>query len=359
MKITLFINSLYGGGAERVACNLANYLFRRGHDVEILAMSETERTYELDTGIGIKYLLHLNERKSKKWNTVIRMPRFWSYLLLKHRDVYVVMLPTTTIMLLMFKWMTRSRVIAAERVDPSVYPEDLAADLRKNARKADGYVFQTEEAMAWYGNSVQTCCPIVIPNAINEAFIRPRYTGVKRRAIASAGRLNHQKNYPLLLRAFSRIANEYPDISLIIYGEGEDRQIIEEFSESLGINKRVSMPGNIQNIAEEMEKNMLFVLASDYEGMPNALMEAMSLGLPCISTDCPCGGPRFLIKDGINGLLVPVNNADAMAEAIKRVLSDDSFAASLAEEARKISESLSASKIYGQWEKYIMDIVAK
>lgn len=355
MKITVFINSLYGGGAERVACNLANYLSRKGHNVEILTMSETERTYGLDEDVKVIHLLRLNERRSKKWNVIVRMPRFWKYLLLDHRDVYVVMLPTTTIMLLMFKWMFKARVIAAERVDPSIYPEKLAEKLRKYARKADGYVFQTEEEMLWYGSSVQHCHPIVIPNAINESFIRPRYENKKRRTIASAGRLNAQKNYPLLIRAFSMIADEYPDLTLTIYGEGEERTELEELSKSLGLKDRVFLPGNIESIAEEMEKNLLFVLSSDYEGMPNALIEAMALGLPCISTDCPCGGPRFLIKHEVNGLLVPINDENAMAEAIRMILSDERKAYMLSEEARKVTETLSPVKIYDRWEKYILE----
>ena len=355
MRITVFINSLYGGGAERVACNLSNYLSRKGHSVEILTMSETERTYGLDENVKVVHLLRLNERRSKKWNIIVRMPRFWKYLLFNRRDVYVVMLPTTTIMLLMFKWMFKARVIAAERVDPSVYPDKLAEKLRKYARKADGYVFQTEEEMLWYGYSVYHCHPIVIPNAINESFIRPRYNGEKRKTIASAGRLNAQKNYPLLVRAFSMIANEYPDLTLTIYGDGEERTKIEKLSESLGIKERVFLPGNIENIAEEMEKNLMFVLSSDYEGMLNALMEAMALVLPCISTDCPCGGPRFLIKQQVNGILVPINDRKAMAEAIREILSDDNKANILSEAAREVTKTLSPEKIYGRWEKYIME----
>ena len=251
--------------------------------------------------------------------------------------------------------MFKARVIAAERVDPSVYPDKLAEKLRKYARKADGYVFQTEEEMLWYGYSVYHCHPIVIPNAINESFIRPRYNGEKRKTIASAGRLNAQKNYPLLVRAFSMIANEYPDLTLTIYGDGEERTKIEKLSESLGIKERVFLPGNIENIAEEMEKNLMFVLSSDYEGMPNALMEAMALGLPCISTDCPCGGPRFLIKQQVNGILVPINDRKAMAEAIREILSDDNKANILSEAAREVTKTLSPEKIYGRWEKYIME----
>lgn len=248
--------------------------------------------------------------------------------------------------------------VFAERVDPAVYPANIAKLLKKYARKADGFVFQTEDARAWYGDSVKDIKTAVIPNAINPVFIRPKYAGEKRKVIAGAGRLNDQKNFSLLIGAFAQIAPEFPDYNLVIYGEGEKRRELEKLVEELGLRERVSLPGNIQNIADEMEQNSLFVLSSDYEGMPNALMEAMALGLPCISTDCPCGGPRFLIQNGENGILVPVGNEEKMTEAMRRVLEDKMLKEKLAKNAVQIQERLTSDKIYGEWEKMILSIVS-
>ena len=143
----------------------------------------------------------------------------------------------------------------------------------------------------------------------------------------------------------------------MIYGEGDKRGELEKLVEELGLKDRISLPGNIRNIADEMEKNSLFVLSSDFEGMPNALMEAMALGLPCVSTDCPCGGPRYLIKNGENGVLVPVGDADALAEAMKKMLHDEDLRIRIGNNARTIQTRLSPEKIYGQWESYIKSIV--
>lgn len=353
MKVTLFIASLYGGGAERVTCNLASYLVQHGHHVEILSMSETKERYELDARVSTKFLLPLGERKGKAWNTIIRFPRLWKYLRETESDVYVVMLPKTTIMLLMFRWMTRARVIAAERVDPAIYPTKIAKLLKKCAKKADGFVFQTEDAKAWYGEAVKEIQTAVIPNAINPAFIRPLYQGEKRKLIAGAGRLNDQKNFSLLIRAFARIADEFPDYNLVIYGEGDKRGELEKLVEELGLKDRVFLPGNIQNVAEEMEQNSMFVLSSDFEGMPNALMEAMALGLPCISTDCPCGGPRFLIQNEENGFLVPVGDEEKMAAKMRSLLKNERSAKAIAQKARLIQNDLSPDRIYGKWEQFI------
>lgn len=357
MKLCLFISSLYGGGSERVTCNLASFLARRGHEVEILTMSETETSYELDSKVKTNSLLPLNNRKGTIWNTLIRFPRLWKYMLQTKQDAYIVMLPRTMILLLMFRWMTRAKIVAAERVDPAAYSVRMAKRLKMYAIKADGFVFQTEDAKAWYGDSVRKVKTAIIPNAINPSFIRPQYQGVRNKVIAGAGRLSDQKNFSLLINAFSLIANDFPEYNLIIYGEGGNRQDLEKQVEELGLTHRVSLPGNIQNIAETMEKHSLFVLSSDFEGMPNALMEAMALGLPCISTDCPCGGPRFLIKNGINGFLVPVGDVEAMANAIRVVLSNPIESRKIGMNGALIKESLNPDAIYSTWESFIVNVI--
>lgn len=353
MKITLFIGSLYGGGAERVTCNLANYLVQYGYEIEILTMSETAKSYELNSNVTVRTLLPLDNRKNKLWNILMRFPRLWKYLITEKRNVYIVMLPKTTIMLLAFRWMTKAKVIAAERNNPNAYSKQIAVSLKMLASKADGWVFQTEDAKKWYDGYIITNRTTTIPNAINPVFIRSGFDGEKRKVIAGVGRLNIQKNFGLLINAYAQIVSEFPEYKLVIYGCGVEEVKLKEQVKKLGLQGRVEFPGNIQNIADEMEKNTMFVLSSDFEGMPNALMEAMALGLPCVATDCPCGGPHELIQDGVNGFLVPVGNVDKMVEAMKKVLSDTKKAVSIGQEATKIINDYAPQKIYGQWEKFI------
>jgi glycosyltransferase involved in cell wall biosynthesis len=147
----------------------------------------------------------------------------------------------------------------------------------------------------------------IIPNPINPEFNVKPFSGKRRKIITSVGRLSEQKNQHVLIEAFSRIEKDFPDYELVIYGEGNLRETLENQIKTLKLENKVKLPGVKKNIKNEIYDCSLFVLPSLYEGMPNALMEAMALGLPVISTDCPCGGPRFLIHN-YNGLLVKVNN---------------------------------------------------
>ncbi|MGI5977403.1 MAG: glycosyltransferase family 4 protein [Candidatus Limivicinus sp.] len=354
MNITLFISSLYGGGAERVTCSLANYLAGRGHEVEILTMAETENSYQLNGEVSVQALLYMRERKGKLYNNVLRITRLRQYMK-KHteKDVYIVMLPIPTVLLLSLRSATKAKIIASERVSPAAYDFIKTKALRRLAPRADGFVFQTQEALEWYGESVKHVRTAVIPNAINRQFLRPRYKGERKKNIVAAGRLSKQKNFELLIRAFKKITPDCPDYKLIIYGEGGLRKELEALIKENGLEDLVSLPGNTTEIIEKIQDASLFVLSSDYEGMPNALMEAMALGLPCISTDCPCGGPRFLIENGINGLLVPVGDEDKLSEAIKKILNNPQLADKFGTEASKISGRLDPDKIYGQWEAFI------
>lgn len=353
MKISMFIGGLTGGGAERVLCNLANYLDEHNHDVTIITMSETKEKYALNENVKVTNLLSLRERKNKPLGLFKRVCRLKKYLKSSDAEAYVVFLPITIAFMLFFRRLIKVPVIASERCDPAVYSKSKKFLMRHYGKRADLWVFQTEDAAKWYEGVAKKS--VVIPNAINPAFVREPYLGVKEKSIVAAGRLCEQKNFALLIEAFSRISDEFSDYKLKIYGKGPLETQLKELTENKGLSDRVEFMGYVDNMPEQLEKASLFVLSSDFEGMPNALMEAMALGLPCVSTECPCGGPKFLIKDKENGLLVPVNNVDAMASALRKMLANEEFRNNCGENARKVVETLNPQKIYGTWEKVIED----
>lgn len=356
MHICFFIGGLSGGGAERVTCNLANYMVEQGHSVEILTMADDEPSYELSLKVDRKVLLRTKERKSFIYNSTLRLVRFWKYLRRTEVDVIVVMLPITTILLLQMRRLTKAAVIAAERSVPSIYKDKEQQRLKKLARRADGWVFQTDAQKTWY-EKAGIRKGVIIPNAINPEFIRPLYAGERRNEIVTVGSLTVPKNQELLINAFAQIADAWPTHRLVLYGKGPKLELLQTLADSLGISDRVVFAGYSTNVYESIKAAELFVLSSDYEGMPNALMEAMATGLPCVSTDCDGAGARGLIEDGKNGLLVPKGDVESLADAMNRMLSDREFAEKCGQEAHKICERLAPERVYSEWEGFITVIV--
>jgi len=247
--------------------------------------------------------------------------------------------------------------IISERNDPAHFGGSTITRIvsRLLMQKADGFVFQTKDAQSFYGGEIATRS-VVIPNPlfIGDNYPDTQYAGEREKTIVTTGRLNKQKNHPLLIRAFKRIAEEFPEYKLIIYGEGPERQNDEALISELGLQERVLLPGTTNDVPAKIYKSSLYVLSSDFEGMPNALMEAMALGLPCISTDCPCGGPRDLTANGKDCLLVPVGDENALAEAMRKVLNNEKFATELGLHAMDIRERLSLDKVCRQWYEYFL-----
>ena len=357
MRITFFIGGLIKGGAERVTCNMANFLVSRGHVVEILTMSES-KSYPLDERVTRNVLLSNDEKRGIVKNTIKRYSRLKLYLKEHECDCYVVMLPVTTILLLSLKKYAKAPIISSERCYPAALSQiTQRLLLLLLCKRAAGWVFQTPEAQSWYGKNIGASKTKIIPNAINKAFIHFKYTGSRKRKIVSVGRMCSQKNYPLLLKAFARFHSRYPDYKLLILGEGEKRFELESLIEDLDIKNVVDLPGFCDDIPSQLQDATLYILSSNYEGMPNTLMEAMALGVPCVATDCDGGGSRYLIEDGENGLLIPKKDVDALVGAMVKMVSNPDFAERCGRNAHRICERLAPEKIYGEWEKFIQEVV--
>lgn len=355
MRVSFLIGSLTGGGAERTVCNLANFLIENGHEVSIVTMSDVNDTYELNSKVKRIYLIRASERKNLLYDNILRYRRLGKYLTNEKCDCHVVMLPITIAMMLLQRKKTKAPVIASERNDPNSYNIFSRYLNKMLSNRADAWVFQTEDAREWYQGRIRE--GIVIPNAINSDFLKAPYLGKRQEEIVAVGRLDKQKNYDLLLNAFSLVVKKHPSFTLHIYGQGPLEKELKEKVSNMYLSDRVFFEGYVSNIGERIQKSMLYVLTSDYEGMPNSLMEAMALGLPCIATDCPAGGPRFLIDHGENGMLVNCGDQKGLAEAMVYIINNPDFANKLGEKARQIRYTLAPEKIYQEWMKFIVKVV--
>jgi len=220
-------------------------------------------------------------------------------------------------------------------------------------RKADGIILQTEDSKTFFPKKT-TKKAVVLPNPLNPEFMKDLYEGEKEKKIVMVGRIDSNKNQKMVIDAFAPIAHKYPDYKLEIWGDGEDYDSLKDYISSIKLEKQISMPGATRDVKEKIEKAGVYILSSKTEGMPNSLMEAMALGLCCISTDCPCGGPKILIQDGVNGLLTPVKDVDAMTKAMDKVLGNPEYAAKLGKQAAEIRKTLSPKKVNEQWETYLV-----
>lgn len=350
MKITLFCGGLNGGGAERIMCKLANFLCK-SNEVTLIVMTEEEPCCQLNENIKLIYLDKNYQNANLFKKNITRYNRLKKFVKTSTTEIYVVFLPKTSIMLLHLKKYTKVPMIFSERANYISYSKIIQFFIRITFKNADGAVFQTENAQNDYKNIIKKSS-IIIPNAIDYDF-SSLIIREKEKVIMGIGRLNIQKNFKLLINAFSKICDKYKDYRLEIYGQGKEKDNLIQQIEMLGLANRVFLKGYTDKLMEKLKNASIFVLSSDFEGMPNALIEAMALGLPCISTDCGGGGARALIEDGKNGFLIPVQDEKVMSEKMDIILSNEKIAEDLGSEAKKIREKLSPKKIYGKWEGYI------
>ena len=247
--------------------------------------------------------------------------------------------------------------IVSERNDPVQYPEKKLLRFLRDYTfiKADGCVFQTAGAKNYFPAIVQNKS-VIIPNpvVIMHESARPF---MREKKIAAVGRLIPQKNYNMMIRAFARFSEQVPDYKLFICGEGPLRFDIEKLIKSLGLADSIMLMGQVKNPHEIIFDSAVFALSSDHEGMPNALLEAMALGVPSVSTDCPSGGAANLVKNYENGILVPVGDVQAMADAFKMITGDPEFSSKLSENGKQLLLTYSIDSIAEKWLRYIYTMV--
>lgn len=351
MRIMFCLGSMTKGGAERVIANLSNE-FCQEHSISIIVTPPDEPMYKLDNKINFITLDKCNDKKENIIvRTVKRIKRLRKIIKNINPDIIVSLLPEPTYRVMIAKIGLSKKTIISVRNDPKVeYKKFLNKIIMKILYPfADGFIFQTQEAKEYFGINIQKKS-VIIPNPINEEFVCEKYKGEREKIVVTVGRLEEQKNQKMLINAFSRLPSEFAEYKLIIYGDGTLRKELEKQIKDLNLTERVKLPGEVDDIKNKIYKASLFVLSSDYEGMPNSLMEALTLGVPCISTDCPCGGPRFLIENNVSGFLIKQGNEEEMLNAIQKVLnSNKNEINEITDKAQERMFNIKPSKINKKW----------
>lgn len=353
----MVISSVSAGGAERVLTIMANYWAKKGWAIHLLTFSDaaTPPFYELDPSI-IYVPLGLARESTNSlaaaWNNLWRVCRLRSAIRATRPDCVVSFIDQVNVLTLLATRGMRIPVVVSERVYPPAHPLGTAWEWLRNLTypRAGKVVGVTARAISHFSPRIRARAR-VIPNPI----VRPEHRSEPRPAarlprpsILAVGRLERQKGFDLLLRAFAECAKQHPGWTLAILGEGTLREELESTARELGLGPRVEFRGRVSNTWDYFRQADIFVLASRFEGFPMALCEAMASGVAVVATDCP-SGPREVIRDGVDGLLVPNEDVPALASAMAGLMSDAELRGRLGARATEVAERFNLEKVMGMW----------
>ena len=354
-KVCFFINKItLAGGAERVICNLASEFAARGIEATIITQASTDCGYPLHPGVQV--VATKTGCRIPGLRLFLRCIKLRKLVKSMQPDVLISFMTMNNILALIFTVGLSVPRICSERIYPGLI-KGFRAKLRDFTYPlSDGFVFQTQEAKDFFNEKIKQRSTIIYNPLVDNI---PARSDARAKTIVTAGRLTKQKNHALLIRSFAAFHKEFPDYKLVIYGEGEQRAALQQQIAELGLEDCAFLPGASKTLLKEMTSAAMFVLSSDYEGMPNVLAEAMAIGLPCISTDCIGGGAKALIRHGVNGLLVPRGEEQPLLDAMRSLAENEALAESLGREASKLKETLSNQRITQQWLEYIRLVLAR
>lgn len=361
-KILFYCSSLSKGGAERVFVNLAEYFTEKGYQVYIVTQYQLEDEYVTSSAITrvISDLTDAELRHGRIKNFFARIVKLRNIMKQISPDIVFSCNGKNNFMAIFTNSFLKNKVVVSVVAEPEMeyYTPSMRLLAKTYFALADGIVFQTEKAKEFFPKYIKKKS-VILPNSLNPAFIKPRFEGDRKKEIVAVGRLDDNKNHAMLIKAFANISENFPEYRLCIYGEGENRVKLQVLINELGLTQKISMPGRTSHIEDRIYESSLFVLTSNSEGMPNSLIEAMSLGLCVISTDCPSGGPGELIQNGVNGCLIPVKDEKALENCMKECLGNDEHRETMGRNATQIQLQMSPSQVNKKWELYFNHIMSQ
>jgi GalNAc-alpha-(1->4)-GalNAc-alpha-(1->3)-diNAcBac-PP-undecaprenol alpha-1,4-N-acetyl-D-galactosaminyltransferase len=360
---TLIISSLSSGGAERVISRMANYWVKQGWEITLLTFDDGTQSpfYQLEE--QVRHLpLGIAAASANPiagvLNNITSIQTLRAAIVDSHPDVVISFMDRTNVITILATRGLNIPILVSERNDPEMLsPGRMWETLRRWTYPfADRITVQTERAGKYFPKLHDRVMvmpnPVVLPPAeITELTMHLQ--GDKN--LIAVGRLDPQKGFDLLLRAFAKLANQYQTWNLTILGEGELRADLETLSSELGLQDRVQLLGRVSNPHLYLNQADIFVMSSRFEGFPNALCEAMACGLPVISTDCR-NGPREIIRNGVDGILVPTEDFVSLAVAMEQLMTNENERKCLADRAGEVVQRFSMEKIMAMWETLIDEV---
>jgi len=360
MNILFLVSSMHAGGAERVASTLTNAWASRGDRVTLMPTFSCRGDcfYPLSSAVHLVYLTDLVSSRSRTWfDRVARLRTLRRFIIAEHPDIIVSFLSNVNVAAIIAAAGLGIPVIACERTDPFIKSPASSLSLWLAFRliypRVDVLMVQTQAVAAKYAKLHWAPKRVrVIQNPIPEEMMNIQHQPSvnAKKCVLSVGRLEDDKQFDVLIKVFAGMAARYENWTLRIIGEGSMRPVLQRQIINLGLQGRVELPGRSKDIGEEFAKADIFVLTSRREGFPNALLEAMTVGLPCVSFDCP-SGPREMSEDGKVALLVPLNDERTLGLTLEQLMSDEDLRRSLGRRARaSVLERFVLEKVLARWD---------
>lgn len=364
MKLLFTIPIFSRSGASKMMVWVANQMAEQGHDVHFVTFFSEEKVQDIHKDIELHSLKVVQSKKRLVRNTtgmLKTISRLHKTVRQIKPDIVVSFLDSVGYVYLPIgRLFTKCKFIVSERVDPYSYCGWNAKIRFRLMRFAHGTVFQTEGARTFfkkykkiYKHSTVIPNPVVVSDKI--LFMQKHIPTYEERdnRIVTVGRLSlKQKRQDVLLKAFENFHETHPEYKLVIYGDGQDRAKIQSMIDDMNLSEQVVLAGRTDKVEENIFKASAFVLTSDYEGVPNALIEAMSIGVPCVSTDCSPGGAALLIQNGENGFLVPCGDTVAIVEAVSNVVDQKTISELFSRSGVYITQAFSERIIASKWEHF-------
>lgn len=356
-KLVLFIGTLEAGGAERVASVLGNNMLSYFSSVEIITYYDRIPYYPIDNNVRIISLEGLTHSR----NLIKNLFALRTIVKEEKPSAFVSFLTPFNILsafaLLGIK--RRTFFAVAERTDPSKDEYHKNMFLRflrwfSYSFLDDGLVMQTSSALNYFSKTIRKKA-VVLPNplSIKNSEIGCALLTEKEKKIVSVGRLIESKNFEMLFRSFANVHEQFPEYKLVIYGEGDYRLRLEKYINKLGLDEYILLPGKNSDIISAIKSAEIFAFPSSYEGMSNAIIEALCIGLPVVTTDV--NGACDLINTGINGFIIPVGDEKEMTNALISLLTDKTKAKDISTKAIMVADLLQTDKVVMQWNDFIKE----
>lgn len=360
LRVLLFIHSLHGGGAERVAADLSAHWAAMGRDVMVVTQESAEGdVYALHPKVRREVLHTAGEGGGLRgiWSNVLRVRALRRVVRSFRPDIVLGMMTTASVLSVLACAGLSCRVIATEHTHP---PSQTLSGFWQRLRRltyprAASVVALTRGTADWLEQHVPGCRLAVIPNPVHYPLPRaepilPPIAGGGRKRLLAVGRLHADKGFDLLIQAYAQLAASHPDWDLVILGEGDERRALEAQVREAGLESRVFMPGRAGNVGDWYESADLYVLTSRFEGLSNTLLESMASGLAAVSFDCDTG-PREIVREGVDGVLVrPNGDVSALGKALDAVMGDAELRRRMAQAAIGVRDRFSAARVLRKWQ---------